>query len=71
MATSPVITFPPTLAAMLVALERNQAVPIDDTAASDQAQRNAWALEQAITSRANALLACDGVTLADIERVRL
>jgi hypothetical protein len=66
MATSPVIELRPNLAAMLVALHRNRAVPVGDSAASDQAQRNVDALERAIADRVNALIACDGVTLADI-----
>jgi hypothetical protein len=51
---------------MLVALHRWRAVPVADNAASDQAQRNVDALERAIADRVNALIACDGVTLADI-----
>lgn len=71
MATSPVITFPMTLAAIVGELERNRAVPIADTPEYDQAAHNIWMLERAMSARANALLACDGVTLADIERVRM
>lgn len=71
MATAPIIELQPNLAAMLVALERNRAVPMADNAASDQAQRNVVALEQAIAERVNALIACDGVTLVDIARAGL
>lgn len=71
MATSPIIDFPPNLAAMVLAYKRNRSAEYqaDRDRRDDQAQEfcnRADALAKSIVTRIDGLLAVEGVTLADL-----
>lgn len=71
MASSPIIDFPPNLAAMVLAYKRNRSAEYEadrdrrDVEAQEFCNR-ADALAKSIGSRVNDLLAVEGVTLADL-----